>query len=123
MIGDGKMFALFLVLNDTLLLDDVHEVFYQHGVGATTLDSVGMGKILMEHNVDIPMFASIRRMLEGDRPYSKTVVSVIKEENTLNEVVDDIKKTLGAIGKPGIGFMFVIPVLDIHGFGGNNQNV
>lgn len=117
------MFALFLVLNDTLLLDDVHEVFYQHGVGATTLDSVGMGKILMEHNVDIPMFASIRRMLEGDRPYSKTVVSVIKEENTLNEVVDDIKKTLGAIGKPGIGFMFVIPVLDIHGFGGNNQNV
>lgn len=116
------MFALFLVLNDTLLLDDVHEIFYNHAVGATTLDSVGMGKILLEHNVNIPMFSSIRRMLEGDQPYSKTIVSVIREQETLDAIIDDIKTTLGDISKPGVGFMFVIPVLDIHGFG-ENKNI
>ncbi|MCT4660452.1 MAG: hypothetical protein N4A40_01225 [Tissierellales bacterium] len=99
-----------------MLLDDVHEVFYNHGVGATTLDSVGMGKILLEHNVNIPMFSSIRRLLEGDRPYNKTIISVVKEEETLNEVIEDIQNTLGDLSKPGIGFMFVIPVLDIYGF-------
>jgi nitrogen regulatory protein PII len=116
MIGDDSMYALFLILNDTMLLDDVHEVFYNHGVGATTLDSVGMGKILLEHNVNIPMFSSIRRLLEGDRPYNKTIISVVKEEETLNEVIEDIQNTLGDLSKPGIGFMFVIPVLDIYGF-------
>ena len=110
------MYALFLILNDTMLLDDVHEVFYNHGVGATTLDSVGMGKILLEHNVDIPMFSSIRRMLEGDRPYNKTIVSVIREEDLLNTIIEDIQNTLGDISKPGIGFMFVIPVLNVYGF-------
>jgi len=110
------MYALFLILNDTMLLDDVHEIFYNHGVGATTLDSIGMGKILLEHKIDIPMFSSIRRMLEGDRPYNKTIISVIKEEDTLNKVVENIQGTLGDISKPGIGFMFVIPVLDVHGF-------
>jgi nitrogen regulatory protein PII len=110
------MYALFLILNDPYKLHDIHEIFYNHGVGATTMDSHGMGKVLLEHNVDIPILRSVRKLLEGDQPYNKTMVSVIKDENVLNKVVDDIKVELDGLDKAGAGFMFVVPVQCCYGF-------
>jgi len=110
------MYALFLILNDVYMLDEVHEVFYECEVGATTMDSVGLGKVLLEHNINMMLFTSVRRILEGDKPYNKTIISVIREEEKLNEVVKKIQKKLGDLSKPGVGFMFVVPVLDIYGF-------
>ncbi|WP_026894191.1 hypothetical protein [Clostridiisalibacter paucivorans] len=109
------MYALFLILNDVHMLDEIMEIFYEIGVGATTIDSVGMGKVLIEHNVDIPMFASIRKILEGDKPYNKTIISIIREKNKLNKATEMINKKLNYISKPGIGFMFVVPVLECYG--------
>lgn len=110
------MYALFLILNDVYMLDEVHEIFYECEVGATTMDSVGLGKVLLQHNVNMMLFTSVRRILEGDKPYNKTIVSVIREEEKLNEVVAKIQKKLGDISKPGVGFMFVVPVLATYGF-------
>ncbi|MTI70348.1 MAG: hypothetical protein FH751_08885 [Firmicutes bacterium] len=109
------MYALFLILNDTDKLDKIHEIFYEYRCGATTLDSVGMGKVLLEHNEKIPIFSSIRKLVEGDKPYNKTIVSVIRKKDRLDKVVDKINEELDYIHKPGIGFMFVVPVLDCYG--------
>ncbi|MTI66811.1 MAG: hypothetical protein FH753_09450 [Firmicutes bacterium] len=109
------MYALFLILNDIHKLDDIHEIFYEYHCGATTLDSQGMGKVLLEHNEDIPVFASIRKLVEGTKPYNKTIISVIKEKQLLDKVIKRINEELDYIHKPGIGFMFVIPVLDCFG--------
>lgn len=109
------MYALFLILNDTHKLEDIHEIFYEFGCGATTLDSQGMGKVLLEHNENIPVFSSIRRLVEGDKPYNKTIISVIREKDLLDKVTKKINEELDYIHKPGIGFMFVIPVLDCYG--------
>ena len=109
------MYALFLILNDVYMLDEVYEIFYEIGVGATTFDSIGMGKVLLQHNIDVPIFSSIRRLIEGDKPYNKTIISVIRDEAKLREVIDKINKKLDYIIKPGIGFMFVVPVLECYG--------
>ncbi|MFZ5969043.1 MAG: hypothetical protein ACOYVK_17955 [Bacillota bacterium] len=108
------MYALFLILNDVYLLDDVLEVFYEFGVGATTIDSVGMGKVLLQHNVDVPIFSSIQKLLEGDKPYNKTIVSVIRNEEKLRKITDRINRDL-EITRKGVGFMFVVPVLECYG--------
>ncbi len=111
-------YALFLVINDVQKLNVIHEVFYELGCGATTMDSVGMGKVLLDNHVDVPIFGSLRKLVEGNKPYNKTIVSVIRDEDKLRTVVDRIKKELGldTVNKNGTGFMFVVPVVETHGF-------
>lgn len=109
------MYALFLVLNDIYKLDEVHELLYEEEIGATTFDSQGMGKVLLDHNIDIPMLASVRKLIDGRKPYNKTVLSIIQDEKKLRRVVDRIKKQLNNFEEPGLGFMFVMPVLECYG--------
>lgn len=118
---EGIMYALFLVLNDIYLLDEVHEIFYKHKLGATTLDSAGLGKTLFEHNVNVIVFSSIKRIIEGDRPYSKTIISVVREKEKLDAVILDLKDFLGSFGSSGIGFMFIAPVKDVYTISDNTK--
>ncbi len=109
------MYALILILNDIYKLDTIHEVFYEEEIGATTIDSQGMGKVLLDHNINIPMLASVRKLIDGRKPYNKTVFSVIYDKEKLDRVVEKIKKELDFFNEPGIGFMFVVPVIECYG--------
>jgi nitrogen regulatory protein PII len=109
------MNAICLILNDLSKLDEILEIFYNSGCGATTLDSVGLGKILINNKVDIPIFAGMRRIIEGNKPYNKTIISMIRTEDKLREVVDKINKELDYDNNPGVGFMFVTPVSECYG--------
>lgn len=109
------MFALILILNDIYKLDKIHEVFYQAEIGATTMDSQGMGKVLLDHNINVPMLDSVRKLIDGRKPYSKIVFSIIKDKEKLDEVVERIKEELDYFNEPGIGFMFVMPVIEVYG--------
>ncbi len=111
------MYGLFLILNEVSKVDDILDIFFHLGLGATVLDSEGMGKVLLEHNIDVPIFSSIKKLIEGDKPYNKTIVSVIREEAILREAIDKINEELEYIQKPGVGFLFVVPVIECHGFG------
>ena len=109
------MFALILILNDILKLDDIHEVFYEEEIGATTIDSQGMGKVLLDHNINVPMLASMRKLIDGRKPYSKIVFSIIKDKEKLDVVAEKIQKELDYFNEPGVGFMFVMPVVEVYG--------
>ncbi|KPU27631.1 hypothetical protein TR13x_03625 [Caloranaerobacter sp. TR13] len=111
------MYALFVVINEIYKLDAILERFFEIGVGATVIDSVGMGKVLLQHNVEVPIFSSIRRMIEGNRPYNKTIISVIRDEEKLRKAIQAINEELDYINNPGIGFVFVVPVSECYGFG------
>ncbi|SHH00778.1 hypothetical protein [Tepidibacter thalassicus] len=111
------MNALFLVLNKVDKLDDILDIFFHLGLGATVIDSEGMGKVLLEHDVDVPIFSGIKKLIEGHKPYNKTIVSVIRDEFVLRKAVNKIKEELNYIEKPGVGFLFVVPVTECHGFG------
>lgn len=109
------MFALILIINDIYKLDDIHEVFYEEEIGATTIDSQGMGKVLLDHNINVPMLASVRKLIDGRKPYSKIVFSIIKDKEKLDEIVKKIQKVLDYFNEPGVGFMFVMPVIEVYG--------
>ena len=110
------MNALFLILNDIYLLEEVHEIMYQCEVGATTIDSRGMGKVLVDNEVDITMFTSMRRLLEGDKPYNKLIISVIRDDEKLERVIKKLQDKITNIYEKGIGFMFVVPVSHVYGY-------
>ncbi|MGH4139910.1 hypothetical protein [Clostridium sp.] len=107
------MYAVFIILSDIDKLDDISKVFYENGCGATTIDSQGLGSVLLESSLDIPIFAGIRRLVEGTKPFNKTIVSVIEGEPKLRGVVDTISKEF--TDKPGTGVMFVMPILECYG--------
>lgn len=109
------MFALVLILNDISKLDNIHEVFYHEEIGATTIDSQGMGKVLLDHNINIPMLDSVKKLIDGRKPYSKIVFSIIKDKEKLDQVVEKVKEELDYFDEPGIGFMFAMPVMEIYG--------
>lgn len=114
------MYAVFIILNDMSKLDDVLKVFYDDGCGATTLDSEGVGRLLLDHNVNIPIFAGLRKLVEGDKPNNKTIISIIQEEKKLREIVDTINDEFISI--KGTGIMFVMPIIECYGVRNNEYN-
>lgn len=105
--------ALFLVLNKTEYLDDILDLFLKVGIkGATILDSQGMGRAIGESD---HIFAPIRNLLDGARPYNKTIFTVVENENVLEEAVKGVQNILGDISEPGVGIMFTLPIGNVYG--------
>ena len=106
------MQLLVYVLNQEEYLDEILSAFVEVGVkGATIIDSVGMGRILAH---DIPIFAGLRYLLEGNRPYNKTIFAVIEDEK-LDEVIAVVEDICGSLDKPGTGLLFTLPVSRVKG--------
>ncbi len=101
-----------LVLNKVEELETLLEGLIEIGItGATIIDSIGMGHILSS---DVPIFAGLRFMFAGSRPYNKTVMSIIKEEK-IEPYKDLVEKTLGSLEESGNGILFFIDIDQVVG--------
>lgn len=105
------MHMLIFVLNKVDLLEDVLSELTNSGIkGATIIDSSGMAKTLSESDHDdIPIFGSLKMILNENRPFNKTIFTVLKDEE-LNVAVNAIKTVVGDLSKPNIGILFAVPV-------------
>ncbi len=110
------MFALFLVLNDTDYLDEILARFVDVGVqGATILDSQGMASALVSsRGRDYPLFGSLKALLEGARPYNKTIFTVLESEELVERTVEAVRDVLGDADHPSVGFMFSVPIGQVY---------
>ena len=103
--------CFFLIIKEDFL-DEVLEAFLELDIrGATVLDSVGMGRILA---YEIPIFAGLRSIIPGSRPYNKTIFTII-DENKLESLVVAVEQICGDFSIPGTGVMFTIPVNFVKG--------
>lgn len=101
-----------LILNKEELLEVLLEGLLEIGIsGATIIDSMGMGHIL---STEVPIFAGLKFMFTGSRPYNKTIMSAIQEDkiNPMKEIVEQI---LGPLQDSGNGILLFIPISDIIG--------
>lgn len=106
-----KKLCYFLVIKEDYL-DEVLEAFLELDIrGATVIDSVGMGRILA---YEIPIFAGLRSLIPGNRPYNKTIFTIIDEEK-LEPLVTAVEQICGDFSQPGTGIMFTIPVQFVKG--------
>lgn len=101
-----------LVLNKEELLESLLEGYIEIGIsGSTIVDSIGMGHILSS---EVPIFAGLRFMFAGSRPYNKTVLSVIKDEK-LEPLKELVQQILGPLDESGNGILLVINVDEVVG--------
>lgn len=107
--------ALVVVLNDVKYLDDILSSFIELGVGgATIIESQGMASAIVNGKVQsIPLFGSLKKLLEGAHPYNKTLFAVIEGKDLLDKTIAEIEDIMNDHKGPGAGFMFTIPVDNI----------
>lgn len=101
-----------LILNQEEHLEALLEGYVEIGItGATIIDSIGMGHIL---STDVPIFAGLKFMFAGSRPYNKTILSIIEEEKIepLKELIENI---VGNLKEKGWGILFFIDVSEVIG--------
>ena len=107
------MKLVFFVLNEEEFLEEVLSAFVEAGVpGATILDSEGMGRFL---TYEVPLFASFKGFMKGNKPYNKTIFSVVDEDSKIQKLEELIEKICGDLNDPGTGILFTVPVDHVKG--------
>jgi nitrogen regulatory protein PII len=107
------MKLVVFVLNKDELLDEVLGAFVEAGVpGATILDSEGMGRVL---TYEVPLFAGFRSFMEGNKPYNRTIFSVVRDEETVERLERLLEEICGDLSEPGTGILFSVPVDFVKG--------
>lgn len=107
------MELLICVINDPSKVDEILEAFLEIGItGATIIDTYGMGKTLVQ---DVPIFAGFRNLLSGSSKYNKTIFSVIREKEKVEQAITAIEKIVGGLENPSTGIVFTIPVNFVKG--------
>lgn len=101
-----KLFVF--ILNNEEYLEEVLEAYVEAGIdGATILDSEGMGRFL---TYEVPLFASFKDFMKGNKPYNKTIISVVRNESSIAKAKTLIEGIVGSLEKAGTGIMFTVPV-------------
>lgn len=102
------MKLVVFILNKEELLDDVLSAYVEAGIpGATVLDSEGMGRYL---TYEVPLFADFKEFMKGNKPYNKTILSVVSDERVIPELKKLLDSITGGLSQPGTGILFTIPV-------------
>ena len=102
------MKLVVFVLNQEEKLEEVLEAFVEAGVpGATILDSEGMGRFL---TYEVPLFAAFKSFMKGNKPYNKTIFSIVDDEGKIEKLQELIEGICGKLSEPGTGILFTIPV-------------
>lgn len=110
------MKLVVFVLNNEDLLEQVLEAYVDAGVpGATIVDSEGMGRFL---SYEVPLFAEFRRFMKGNKPYNKTILSVVHDHDTVAALHKLLNEVCGGLDNPGTGVLFTVPVDWAAGVGG-----
>jgi nitrogen regulatory protein PII len=101
------------VLNREELIEHVLEAYVEAGItGATILDSEGMGRFL---TYEVPLFADFKQFMKGNKPYNKTILSVVSDEAAIPRLRALLDEVTGGLSQPGTGILFTVPIDDAFG--------
>lgn len=110
------MQVVFIVLNKIECLDTILTEFGENGIkGATILESRGMARSL-EGFTELNFMASLRMFLDPERQESKTIFTVI-EDDQIKIVSEIVNKVTGGLDKDDTGIIFTLPVTYTEGIG------
>jgi nitrogen regulatory protein PII len=115
------MYLLVNVLEQTARLPGILEGLAKIGVrGTTILNSSGMGRVLMTCGADLPATDEAKKVLIEGQSSNKTLFTVIKDEETLQEAINVIRSfcgnlICGNLNEPGKGILFALPLEYVEG--------
>lgn len=109
------MQLLLIVLNKIEKLDELLETFLDNDFsGATIINSTGMMSELAKNMEDLPIFGSLRYMIDLDREETKTIFMALKNDQ-VEPAKKVVREVVGDLSKPDTAVMFTLPILSVEG--------
>ena len=111
------MYLLVNILEQTEYLSDILEGFAKIGIkGSTVIDSTGMGRVLMETKASSQVSEQINKVITDLESSNKTILTVIREKDLLDQAIEVVKGLCGDLREPGRGILFAVPLEIVEGF-------
>jgi hypothetical protein len=105
------MKLLFIILNKEEYMHEILPILAEINIsGATIIDSEGMAHALA---YDVPIFAGLRKMVGETTKHNKTILSLIDNDQALQELHTILKEEGINFEEQGMGIMFTIPVDEV----------
>lgn len=110
------MYLLVLVLEQLEKLPDILRNLIRIGLtGTTVLKSTGMGRLLAEWEIDVPILQLIQTVVEDKSRMNRTLFTVIEDQDILEEAIAAIKEVTGNLNEHGKGILFAFPLTYAEG--------
>lgn len=112
------MFLILFVLNDAEKLEHVLDAWEETGVtGITILHSSGLGRARRVSGMrdDLPLMPSLKSLFEHEEFFSRTLLTVVKDDQIVENLVQATERITGSLGDPGTGLLIVMPVERAYG--------
>ena len=109
------MYMVMFVSRDADQATDVLDVWVKNGIGGVTiLESAGLSQ-LDHHYDDVGIVFSLSSLLRRHEVHHRTLFSAVKDEETLQRVVEATTAHVGDWSRPDVGVMFVWPLVTAYG--------
>lgn len=110
------MHLLVLVLEQLEKLPEILRNLIHIGLpGTTVLESTGMGRLLAEWKIEVPLLQVIQKVVEDKSQMNKTLFTVIENQDTLEKAIAAIKEATGNLNEHGKGILFAFPITYAEG--------
>lgn len=117
------MFFVLFVLNDMTLCDELLFAWEDAGVkGVTILASTGLGRVRQNLALqeDFPIFPSLSMISEHSESLSRTLFSVVENEEIIDRLLKNTEKVVGSLQNPNTGIFIVLPTVHVYGLKTSN---
>lgn len=110
-------FLVVMIVDDPDQCPAIIDAWSELGVsGVTILESTGMGRLRRAAlRDDVPLLPRLQDFLSAREIHHRTLFSVVKDEATVDRMVEAAQKFTGDLNTPHTGILFVLPVLKAFG--------
>jgi nitrogen regulatory protein PII len=108
-----------LIVDDIEQCPDILDAWEEAGVlGVTILTSTGLGRIRRASlRDDLPIMPNLHDLFLKEEVQHRTLFSVVETQEMVDKLVAVARQIIGDLDDPHTGFMFVLPVSQVYGFG------
>ena len=108
-----------LVLDDPDLCSAVLDAWEAAGVlGATVLDSTGLGRVRRATlRDDVPLMPSLHDLVRRGENRHHTLFTLIGDPSLIEAIVEGTQAVIGDLDNADTGLLFVVPVSHVYGQG------
>lgn len=110
------MYMIMFVSKDVEQASEVLDVWVKAGVqGVTILESAGMQQATAGIRADVGIVFSLKSLMRAQEIHHRTLFSAIRDEETLNSVLEATNQYVKDWTRPDVGVLFVWPLVQAFG--------
>ncbi len=111
------MYMIMFISSNVDQASDVLDIWVKAGAsGVTILESAGMQQLANQGiRDDVGLVFSLSSMLRAQEIHHRTLISAVKDQQTVDQIVKATTKYVGDWSKPDAGVLFVWPLAQAFG--------